>query len=233
MDITSNCYGKYFFSCFPGHILYASWLWRYTPFTRYNLVKPFWQPVGCLFTRYSRLSNRLSYRIDNRFANGFDNSHVRSTGCQTGLYNRFDNRLYTVHDTAGCQTGCHTGLTTGWMFVYTIQPAVKTLDNRFDNRLYRVNGALVFWYQLYTGHLDSFVVIMIGLILLVLLLQSQLLLFFSYFVISVTVNWRNTDMQCPWCNVQAAETDARALRARSPLGRGRQRSANAQKIRRV
>ena len=38
-----------------------------------------WQPVGCLFTRYSRLSNRLYTRFDNR------------------LYSRFDNRLYRVN----------------------------------------------------------------------------------------------------------------------------------------
>jgi len=29
-------------------------------------VKRVWQPVGCLFTRYSRLSNRFYNRLDNR-----------------------------------------------------------------------------------------------------------------------------------------------------------------------
>jgi len=40
-----------------------------------GLTNTVWQPVGCLYTRYSRLSNRLP--------NGFDN--------------RFDNRLYRVN----------------------------------------------------------------------------------------------------------------------------------------
>ena len=31
-----------------------------------RLYNPVWQPVGCLFTRYSRLSNPLYNRIDNR-----------------------------------------------------------------------------------------------------------------------------------------------------------------------
>jgi len=69
--------------------------------------------IGC----QTRLSNHLSNRLYNR------------------LYNRFDNRLYRVNKHP---TGC--GLTTGWMFVYTIQPAVNRLYNGFDNRLYRVNG---------------------------------------------------------------------------------------------
>jgi len=46
--------------------------------------------------------------------------------CQIGCTTRFDNRLneqlFVQH---GCQTRLTTGLTTGWMFVYTIQPAVN------------------------------------------------------------------------------------------------------------
>jgi len=38
------------------------------------VVKPVWQPVGCFFTRYSRLSNRV-----------------------VQLYSRFNNRLYRVN----------------------------------------------------------------------------------------------------------------------------------------
>ena len=49
--------------------------------------------VGCLFTRYSRLSNRLYNRFDNRVER---TATIRSTGCQTG-----------------CQTGLTAGLTTG------------------------------------------------------------------------------------------------------------------------
>jgi len=40
------------------------------------VVQPVWQPVGCLFTRYSRLSNRFDNRVERT---------VLSTGCQTGL----------------------------------------------------------------------------------------------------------------------------------------------------
>ena len=48
------------------------------------VVKPPWQPVEYLYTRYNRLSERLSKQLLNR------------------LYNRFDNRLYRVnkHPTA-------------------------------------------------------------------------------------------------------------------------------------
>ena len=91
-----------------------------------GLTNTVWQPVECLYTRYSRLSRRLSNGFDNRFDNRVKRTAVHSTGCQTGLYNQFDKH----------------GLTTGWMFVYTIQPVLKPFDNRFDNRLYRVNGAL-------------------------------------------------------------------------------------------
>ena len=60
-------------------------------------VKPFWQPVKCLYTRYNRLSN--------------------------GLYNRFDNRLYRVNKhPKGYQSGCQTGLTTGLTTVLNEQP---------------------------------------------------------------------------------------------------------------
>jgi len=66
--------------------------------------------------------------------------HVQLTGC--------------IYDTAGC-----------WMFVYTIQPAVKPvwqpvvsciqtfnlLSNRFDNRLHHVNGAWGMYFSYYAG----------------------------------------------------------------------------------
>ena len=74
------------------------------PFTRHNLlsnrlstgstgcivytniqpvVKLVWQPVGCLFTRYSRLSNRLYNPVWQPVWQPFDN--------------RFDNKLYRVN----------------------------------------------------------------------------------------------------------------------------------------
>jgi len=127
-----------------------------TPFTRYNRLS---------IRLYNWFDNRL-YRVnkhptgcqpgcDNRLSNRWQplwqptverTAIVRSTvlneqllfiqpvvkpGCTTGC----------IHDTAVCQTGCQTGLTTGWMFVYTIQPVVKTVWQPVDNRLYRVNGA--------------------------------------------------------------------------------------------
>jgi len=46
---------------------------------------------------------------------------VVKPGCTPGL------TTGCIHDTAVCQTGCQTGLTTSWMFVYTIQPVVKTV----------------------------------------------------------------------------------------------------------
>jgi len=54
---------------------------------------------------------------------------VYTARCQTGCATLFDNRLneqwlFVQH---GCQTGCQAGLTTGWMFVYTIQPVVKSV----------------------------------------------------------------------------------------------------------
>ena len=41
------------------------------------VVQPVWQPVGCLFTRYSRLSNQLYNRFDNQ-------RPVWQTGLTTG-----------------------------------------------------------------------------------------------------------------------------------------------------
>jgi len=38
----------------------------YSPVWQPGCYHPFWQPVGCLFTRYSRLSNQLYNQIDNR-----------------------------------------------------------------------------------------------------------------------------------------------------------------------
>jgi len=74
-----------------------------------GLTNTVWQPVECLYIRYSRLSNRLSNGFDNRLDNRIERTAVRSTGCQTGLYNRFDNgfdnRLYCVYKHfPGCQT---------------------------------------------------------------------------------------------------------------------------------
>ena len=140
----------------------ASWASDHLTCKKYNSNTP--------FTRYNRLSIRLynwfdnhverravhSTRLSNRLYNPVwqpvwqptveRTATVRSTvlneqllfiqpvvkpGCTTGC----------IHDTAVCQTGCQTGLTTGSMFVYTIQPVVKTVWQPVDNRLYRVNGA--------------------------------------------------------------------------------------------
>jgi len=62
------------------------------------VVKPVWQPVVLCIQTFNQLSNP------------------------------FDNPLYRVnkHPT-GCQTGLTTGLATGCMFVYTIQPVVKSV----------------------------------------------------------------------------------------------------------
>jgi len=78
-------------------------------------IQPVWQPVGCLFTQCSRLSNRL---------------YNWTAGCQTRLTpveclytrynllsnqlssrfdNRFDNRLYCVYKHSSCKTGLTTG----------------------------------------------------------------------------------------------------------------------------
>ena len=45
------------------------------------LTNTVWQPIECLYTRYSRLSNRLSNGIDNRFDNRVERTAIRSTGC--------------------------------------------------------------------------------------------------------------------------------------------------------
>jgi len=115
-------------------------------------VKPFWQPVKCLYTRYNRLhcvykhstgcQTRLTTGLTTgcivytagcqagcttRFDNRLNEQLFVQHGCQTGYYNRLNEEwLFVQH---GCQTGCQTGLTTGlitfWMFVYTIKPVVK------------------------------------------------------------------------------------------------------------
>ena len=122
-------------------------------YTIQPVVKPVWQPVKCLYTRYNRLSNRLS----NRSYNWLYRVYKHLTSCQTRL---------TTGLTTGCivyTASCHTSCTTrfdnqlneqwlfvqhGWMnsgcsfntvvkpvakpvwqpvgcFVYTIQPVVK------------------------------------------------------------------------------------------------------------
>jgi len=48
--------------------------------------------------------------------------------CQSGVQSKRSNTVFLLprlHDKTGCHAGCQTALTTGWMFVYTIQPAVK------------------------------------------------------------------------------------------------------------
>ena len=52
-----------------------------------QVVKPACQPVGCLFTRYSRLSYRLYNRFDNRLyrVNGVYYGHLRADCLYTGI----------------------------------------------------------------------------------------------------------------------------------------------------
>jgi len=66
----------------------------------HNVVKPVWQPVKCLYTRYNRLSIRLSNRFDNRLYR----VQKHSTGCQTRLTTGLTTCCIVY--TAGCQTGC-------------------------------------------------------------------------------------------------------------------------------
>ena len=120
----------------------TGWTNSHCSFNRLSnrVVQPVSQPVGCLFTRYSRLSNWLYNRLYNRFDNRLNKQPlfvqpVIKPGCTTG------STTGCIHDRAGYQTGNQTGLTTGWMFVYTIQPVVKPVWQPVDNRLYRVNGA--------------------------------------------------------------------------------------------
>ena len=56
--------------------------------TRLTGLTTVWQPVGCLLTRYSRLSNRLyNYRFDNRLyrVNGVLERHLRTQHGQHSL----------------------------------------------------------------------------------------------------------------------------------------------------
>ena len=67
------------------------------------------QPVGCLFTRCSRLFNRLWNRLNNRLDVGLHESnrlnsynrlnvvYIRYSRLSNRLFNRFDNRLYRVY----------------------------------------------------------------------------------------------------------------------------------------
>ena len=98
------------------------------------LVKPDWQPVKFLYTRYNRLSNLLSNRYDKRFDNRFYRVYKHPTSCQTG-----------------CTTGCSIVQPVGQPAApCKLTPVVKPVDNRsdnqlynrFDNRLYRLNGVL-------------------------------------------------------------------------------------------
>jgi len=57
----------------------------YPVYTKQPLVKPDWQPVGCLYTPYSRLSMRFHNRFHNRFRNWLNVCIHNATGCQTGL----------------------------------------------------------------------------------------------------------------------------------------------------
>jgi len=84
-------------------------LWEFsnTVYAIQPVAKPVVQPVWCLFTRYSRLSNRLYNPFDNRL-------YTRYSRLSNRLLNGFDNRLNVcIHDTTGCQSGLTTGLTTG------------------------------------------------------------------------------------------------------------------------
>jgi len=54
------------------------------------------QPVECLYTRYSQLSNRLSNRLNNQLNNRLHCVNKHSTGCQAGVQPA-DNRLYRVN----------------------------------------------------------------------------------------------------------------------------------------
>jgi len=62
-----------------------------------SVVKPVWQPIGCLFTRYSWLSNRLCNQFDNQLycANGVlvfnpshSNYHIRFNITATEIQSR-------------------------------------------------------------------------------------------------------------------------------------------------
>jgi len=100
-----------------------NWLYRvYEHSTGCQPVwRPVWQLVGCLFTRYSRLSNRYNpvWQPDGQpavytiqpFVKPVVKRVWQPVECLYTRYNRLSNRF----------------------------------DNRFDNRLYRVNGALWFF----------------------------------------------------------------------------------------
>ena len=83
------------------------------------------QTTKAPLTRYNLLSNRLPNRFDNRLYRVYKHS----TGCQTrlttDLTNRSDNLLNEQCCSFNAVVKRVVGLTTGWMFVYTIQPAVK------------------------------------------------------------------------------------------------------------
>jgi len=46
------------------------------------VVRPVWQPVGCLYTRYNLLSNRLSNRFDNRLYHVYKHSADNNRLCR-------------------------------------------------------------------------------------------------------------------------------------------------------
>jgi len=112
------------------------------------------QPVECLYTRYSRLSQPV---VKPRCTTGLTTvlkeqplfiqpvvkpGCVHSTGCQTALYNPFDNRLYTRYSRLSnrLSNGFDNRLSVCIHDTSCIQ-TFNLLSNPFDNRLYRVNGA--------------------------------------------------------------------------------------------
>jgi len=136
------------------------------------VVKPVWQPVKCLYTRYNRLSNLLSNRLPNRFDNRLYCVYKHSTGCQTRLTTGLTTGCIVY--TAGCQTCCTTRFDNRveqtvcsfntivkpvwqpvWQPVGCLFTRYSLLSNRLwqrvihptDNRLYRVNGVVCFWFR--------------------------------------------------------------------------------------
>jgi len=121
------------------------------------VVKAFWQPGKCLYTRYNRLSNPLWNGLSNRLTTGcIHNTILTIQPFVKPVVKPIDNRLYRVYKhlpgltngcivyTARCQTDCTTRfdnrLNEQWLFVqHGCQTGCQTrFDNQFDNRLYRV-----------------------------------------------------------------------------------------------